>query len=163
MDHDKIAKDVLNIDPNALDSEWIRQPNLYFQWSAKLAEAQSDRDQAKGEIDLVYSELDRKIRENPDTFGITKVTEHAIKACIPGRKRYKQALAKYNELRDRANVYQALVNALDHKKKALESLVHLHGQNYFSAPRPPKGTHEMVDEMEKQAIRRRGKKRRDVE
>jgi hypothetical protein len=50
------------------------------------------------------------------------------------------------------------VAALDHRKKALENLVYLHGQSYFSAPTAPRGMKDRMDEVEKASVR--GKARR---
>jgi hypothetical protein len=60
--------------------------------------------------------------------------------------------------KDRVNKVEAVVTALDHRKKALENLVYLHGQSYFSAPTAPRGMKDRMDEVEKASVR--GKARR---
>jgi len=72
------------------------------------------------------------------------------------QKSYKVAAKEVLRLRHAADVLQAAVTALDHRKKALENLVYLHGQNYFSEPHARDGdSRETVNAATKRAARNR--------
>lgn len=121
-------------DKDALDEEWVRQPELYHSYATQLADARMKLEMRKNKLEVVKAELDKEIREDPSEYGIVKVTEGAIAAIIVVNPRYVKALEKVNDGRHAVDILTAAVNALDHKKKALENLVYLHGQNYFSSP-----------------------------
>lgn len=145
-----------NIDPNNLDKEWIEQPGLFFTWASKLADARRDHEDAKSELDVVRAELSRDIREDPETYGITKLTEAVVALVIPEQQEYIDAAKALSKARHRQDIYQAAVNALDHRKRALENLVDLHGQNYFAKPKaatPEAEAH--FEDKRKERIRRR--------
>ncbi len=151
----------IEVDENALDTEWVRHPRLYHQYCVKLADAKWRQDQAKAELELVEAELDKMIRKNPGDFGLEKVTEKSIEKCIPTEEEY---LEKYQELinaKHTTQVLQAAVNALETKKSALENLVKLRLADYYSEPRADAEDREAVDHLEKEAIRRKKKRRRD--
>jgi hypothetical protein len=82
-----------------------------------------------------------------------KVTEAAVAAAILTQPNYRVALKALTAARHRQDVYQAAVDALDHRKKALESLVQLHGQGYFAAPRARGTAKEVMAEIEKESVR----------
>jgi hypothetical protein len=63
-------------------------------------------------------------------------------------------------LRHKASVLKVAVTALDQRKKALEKLVDLHGQDYFSTPRAKGENREKMEELETSLRRKRTQKRR---
>lgn len=148
------------IDEHNLDREWVKQPSLYFTWARKLADARQDLDEAKAKVDVTKAEVSRAIRDDPEDHGLEKVTEAAVTAAIPEHPDMIRAVKELSKARHKVDVYQAAVNALDHRKRALEKLVDLHGQNYFSTPRAPDAeSAEALEEAGKQHARRRGRRR----
>lgn len=136
----KPSIDIFRPNKYSLDTEWEDQPKLYYTYAEKLADAEKAMDLAKAERDFVEADLDKLIRENPQKFDLDGVTEPAIQRTIKLRKRYKQANNKYIEAKYQVAQMKAVVDALEHRKKALEALMYLEGRNYFSEPRPIKGT-----------------------
>jgi hypothetical protein len=129
----------VEIDLDNLDDEWVNQPKLYFKWASKLADARQSLDEAEAEQELVTAELDAEIRAKPKKYKLgEKPTVQAIKAAILIQTRYTDAQQMVNACRHTLNHLQAGVNALDHKKRALEKLVDLHIHNYNSSPRLPR-------------------------
>lgn len=155
----QIDDSFLEIDEGALDREWVRQPKLYFKFAMRLALARSEFDEAKADFELVKADLDSAIRDDPTEYGLKKLTEPGVVAAMPRQGQYIKALQDINEKRRAQGILEAAVTALEHKKRALEKLVDLHGQEYFSTPRAPANSREAVDNMEKQAART--KRRRD--
>lgn len=127
-------RDLFRIDQHQLDQEWLRQPDLYHEYAVNLAQTKYETEVAKAKLELVVAELTNHISKFPDTYNLEKTTDPAIKAMVLRQPKYKKALAKYQNAVYRENLAQAVVRTLDHRKSALENLVRLHGQDYFSAP-----------------------------
>lgn len=155
---------VFNIDKNLLDEEWLHQPKLYFKWAVQLENARADLDEAKIEFDLVKAEVDLNIRNAPDKYDLPgKITEKMVAATLLTTEEYKEVQNTFFTAKYRVGILQAAVAALDHRKKALEKLVDLHGQKYFAAPRASERSREAIEIIEKRAARQKtkaGKRRR---
>jgi hypothetical protein len=142
-------KDV-TIDPDALDVEWLGQPGLIFKYSKKSAEAQIILSNAKESLELCKATLDRKIRTNPEKFGIEKITETVVANTIIAQSDYAEANKEYQEAQFEVNIIRGVMDALNNKKSALENLVKLHGQNYFAGPSIPRDLSKEWETKEKQ-------------
>ena len=129
---------LVEIDKDRLDTEWAGQAGLFYDHAMQLAEAKLNQASAKTNVDLVEADLSLKIRSNPDQYGLGKVTEAAIKDTVTTHPAYAKAVAEGYEARYETDVLQAAVDALEHRKRALESLVQLHGMSYFSQPKERK-------------------------
>ena len=66
MDYDKDIR----IDETALDVEWLNQPALMLKYAKHAASMRLELDKAKEALDSMRADIDRKIREHPDEFGI---------------------------------------------------------------------------------------------
>lgn len=156
---------LFDLDLSRLDEEWLQLPRAYFRHAMRLAEARAAHERAKARLDVVEAEIDREIRLEPKAFGLEKATEGAIDKAVTLDRRYRAAVRRVVEARHAVDVGQAVCDALEHKKKALENLVHLHGMAYFSTPRPPAGRRAEVDEIERRELfavnQRKGKERRN--
>jgi len=128
----------VTIDPDALDVEWLRQPQLMIKYAKISAEAKMEVLSAKENLDLVRAELDKDIRSDPDKFGIAKITESAVLNTIISNQRYKKANSEYLEKQYEYEMSRGAIQALEHKKDALENLVRLFGQQYFAGPNVPR-------------------------
>ena len=124
-----------DLDANRLDQEWLNQPKLYHEYATKLADARRDHEQAKANLKLVESEARLRIRKNPTQYDLPKATEGAIEEVVVTQPDYRKALHKMLEAKHASEVLQATVDALDHRKKALEKLVELRLHDYYAEPR----------------------------
>ncbi len=106
------------------------------------------------------AELEDAIRKSPPDFDLEKVTEPSIASCIIRQSEYQSAVKAVNKAKHRVAILKAAVTALDHRKKALEGMVQLQGQNYFSEPRVKGSTRETMDEITKQSVRQKGQVKR---
>lgn len=127
----------MHIDENALEVELLEQSSLMAKYSYMLAEAKRDRDLAKEALDLKKAEINLDIRDNPQDYKLEKITVDAVEACILMEDEYQAAQKELNEMNFEVNVLQGVINAIDHRKSALENLVKLYGQNYFAGPAIP--------------------------
>lgn len=137
-------KDDLIVDKYNLHLEWEKQPSLYMKWAELHANALQDQDRAKEQLDLVRANVDSKIRKNPDEYGLEKVTESAISACIPKQEEYQVAQSALIEAKRNVAVLAGAKEAMAHKKKAIEMLTQLVIFGYYSDPKIPK---DFVDKM----------------
>lgn len=155
--------DFFDLDSNRLDGEWLNQPRLYHENALKLADARAELERAKSHRDVVAAELDREIRLDPAAFDIAgKVTEGAITNTILLQKRHRLAEEQVIQAKHTVDVLVAVVEALDHRKKALENLVQLEARDYFSAPRAPVGSGGKAVK-ERQADKAFGARKKDKE
>ena len=139
----------IEIDPTALDVEWIEQPTLAFRYAKLSVEMKQIMDLAKEELDLVKAGLDQAIRSDPLGFGVAKITESAVTNAILTQDEYKEANKRYIEARYDFNVANAAVEAINQKTNALENLVKLNGQAYFASPSVPRDISEEWEEKQR--------------
>ncbi len=140
----------IRIDETALDVEWLEQPKLFMRYARYAAETQKMLDLAKTNLDLVKAELDKAVRENPDKFGIGKLTETVVLNTILSLPEYKEANEKYINAKYEAEIAKSAVRAFEQRKEALENLVRLHGQEYFAGPKVPRDLSFEVKQRERQ-------------
>lgn len=146
---------IYDIDPNALDREWLAQPKLYHKYAMRLVDARAELEKQKAGLDIVWAEVDRKIRRNPKKYGRgQKLTEKMIEAIINASVEYQGALSDLQREKHNVDVLQVAVDTLDQRKKALENLVSLRLADYYSEPRMPKNG---SDEYQKRRARTAGR------
>ena len=145
---------IVHIDELNLDRECIRLPSDYLRYSHMAIEARRKFDELKADLDVVEAELAMSIRDNPQHYKLEKVTEAAINATVLTRKRYQEAHHKLLEARHEQEMVQAVVSALEHKKRSLTLLVELHGMGYFSDPKISKRGRDAVEDMMQRKARR---------
>ena len=130
-----MAKDLVDIDEGSLDQEWIDQPKRFLEHATLLADAKDALERAKARLDVTEAEIENEIRDNPVKYGLKlPVREGSIKLRVLLHADHKKATRKVNRCKHRVNILDAVVTALEHRKRALEKLVDLHGQGYFSKP-----------------------------
>ena len=145
---------IFNIDRSSLDDEWAGQPNLFYDHAEELAHAKKDYEQKKAHVDVIRAKTALDIRRDPKPYKIPRLTDKIVEQLVTTDPKVKRAVNVMNEARHRMDILQAAVTALEHRKRALEGLVSLHGQSYFSSPKV-KGDRELNETLEKRAVRRR--------
>jgi len=146
----------VEIDQYNLDKEWLGQPKKMKEAVEEWSEAKDELAQAKAKLDRTKAKLELDIRKNPDKFDLGKVTEAIVAAAVLLELDYKKALNDVNEAQYRVNTTHGTVDALDHRKRALENLVRLFGMDYFSSPQAKtEQDREAMGTVEKRSARRR--------
>lgn len=151
---EEFSESLIEIDEFALDREWLRQPKLVMQYALKLADARKAAAEAKAAVDIAEAELELDIRNRPEEYDLKKVTEAAIKATVLVSSVYQSAQRRYNRAKHLVDVLQGIMEALEHRKKALEGLVTLEGRNYFSKPQTTKEGEKALAEATKRKVRK---------
>lgn len=159
------TQSIVAIDPNSLDSEWVKQPRLVEDIGKSLAVAKRKLAEAKDGVELAESEVANIIRKDPDRYVPGgKSTEGAIKEQIPLHKKVIKAKTLQRKRQFKVDLLQSLMSALEHKKKALEDLVYLHGASYFGNPKMNKhmedDARQNFDIKRKKKIRKSGELKR---
>jgi len=130
------------IDPAALDLAAATQPEIFFRWAQQSVEARMAMDRAKLTLELVESRLKLQARNAPEQFGLAKVTEGSLDEVVKTHKDLLEAQQSYFEAREESLLLDWAVGALEQRKRMIEVLVTLHGQQYFAGPATP---HDLVD------------------
>lgn len=125
----------LSIDENDLLNEWKSQASMMLDYGIMLADALQEQDEAKARLSVVTAELDNDIRKDPDAYDIGKITEAAIFASIPVQPEHKVATKALDAARHECRVLQAVVDALAHRKSALQGMTELFMRQWYADPK----------------------------
>jgi len=139
----------LKIDEESLDIECLDQASLFMKYAKHYAEARRTLDEVKQNLDIVRSDIDKQIREDPEKFGIVKVTEGSIQSALLTEATYNIEYKKYLDAKYEADMASNAVQAMNIRKEMLEGLMRLHGQQYFAGPRIPRDLSEERKKKEK--------------
>ncbi len=128
----------IKIDADSLDTEWLEQAELMRKYGKHLARTERDMDNAKERLEAGKARIEMDIRNNPEKYDLSKVTEGAISSTIALQDDYRELIKKYNEAKYEYGVAYAAVQAMHQRKKALENLVQLLNMSYFAGPKAPR-------------------------
>ena len=140
------------IDPDALDVEWLDQTNLFYKYSDALNQAMDEKndqkvtvDEKKEEFEILKAKIELEIRSAPEDFDLEKVTDASVKAALLMDDRYQQAMENLyeekrtlNEIQSRVNKLYTDVTTISEKKVSLQEIGKLLTQQYFCAPTVPR-------------------------
>lgn len=124
---------LIEIDPLALDKEWLRQPGMYVSVSQQLAEARAQLDALKNQMTVIEADCDKRIRRDPGRYGIEKITEKAVAAEVVSHPKMKAAHIDFLDAKHEVDMLQGLLNAMEHRKEALKALTTLHLNSYYGS------------------------------
>ena len=144
------------IDPEALDKECIQHPSLVHKYHTALAEAKAGLEITKTKLEEKKSNLEKRIRDNPAKYDITKLTEGAVAAYIKGNEVIQKLSFEVKNAQMTLDLAWADVHAITAKQQSLSDLVRLHGQQYFDTPTvTPEGVAEINKNTRKKGIKKR--------
>ena len=141
MDRNEFDNDK-TIEPGMLDVEAVRQAETFFKWAERDVAARAEVERQKFEVEVLTSKLALSVREDPSKYGLSKVTEGAIDARVRTDPSYIKACENLLQARKEAALLDQAVAAMEQKKRMIEILVTLHGQQYFAGPSVP---HNLVE------------------
>lgn len=150
----KEAEPFVHIDELQLDKECIRLPSDYLKFAHAAAEAKQESELADARMKETDANLASVIRDNPGKYGIEKITEAAITAAVAINPAHLHRQTESIAARHQFELAQAIVWALEHKKRSLTLLVELHGLGWFANPKISEAGRAAVNDMTKAAARR---------
>jgi hypothetical protein len=160
----EINEKCLLIDEHALDKECLTLPSLIMQVADLAAKRRQRLDELNTQLEVTEADIDKKIRNSPETYGLEKVTESAIKSVVATNPIVLKRLEEIRDAKYNLDLASGLLTALDAKKKSLTLLVELHGIGYFSNPRVSEKGKEAVNQITRDSVYSRQKaKMRDRE
>ena len=115
----------LAIDVNALDVDCQKQPQLITETTELLADLKLKAKQGKMNYDEVCSISEKQIREKPETFGISKITESAVKAAMIVHGDVHNAREKMLFAEHQADIVASIVDGYHHRRSMLDNEVKL--------------------------------------
>lgn len=139
----------LEIDPDNLDLEWLRQPDLFRRYSEESEFATTKVRRTHENLKTIRSELVLEVTNDPDLAGVSKATAPVIEAYYRTHKKYVKAKQNWMDAEEEAGLLRVAVFAFNQRKSALENLVKLNGQNYFASPSIPQELGEKLRENQK--------------
>lgn len=104
-----------------LDSELIRMASLYARFGIVAAQARSQRDFCKTNLELVEAKLDKLLRDKFAEKG-EKVTENKIRSELVLQKAYVDAVSELNEANTILSVAETALTSLEMKRDMLVQL-----------------------------------------
>jgi hypothetical protein len=145
----------VGIDQLRLDHEWSNQPKRYLEAGEMLAEAKAALERERDAQKVYLAELRSSIRSNPERFGLAKVTEGAVEEVATCDGKYCQSQARIVDLKLEVDSIAAYVEALQHRKYALQDLVSLQLSGYSATPVARPADRETVSETTKRVKRQK--------
>jgi hypothetical protein len=150
MNSEELETDA-RIDPLQLDMECLDMSETFCKWAQKSADARAEVDKLKIELERVESLLSLDIRANPQEYHLEKITEASVVATVKTAKSYLDVNEKLVEARRESALTSTAVTAMEMKKRMLEVLVTLHGQQYFAGPNIPRDLADLWIQRQKEA------------
>lgn len=152
--------DDLRIDRYNLEEELVRQPQLYMEWALKAARASVEKEDAKRDVDIARAEVDKKVRANPEEYGIPegKVTDKAIKLTVERHPKVKRYFKRYLRKSKQDKILSDAKKAFEQRKRMLGDLVSLNIQLHFAEPRTPTAYKDKVYDSDRRNLLRGMKK-----
>ena len=141
------------IDETALDVEWLEQTPLARRYIKNKLNWWKKLQQAHEELKTIRSELIHEVNEDPKgTVGKDKPNAGDIEAYYRRQERYKEAKQKWIDAEYEYQYASDMQMEISlGRKKSLEQLVELHGQNYFAGPRVPRNLTQEKENRQKRA------------
>lgn len=133
-------KEDLLIDINALDEEWLDQPNLFMRYAEASAQAEKELRRMHEKVKTIRSELVFKafsegtVKIKDKEAKVVGSVAEAYYRINPDYRKAKQELIRCEHTTE---VLRGAVSAFHQRRAALERLVMLHGQQYFAGPNVP--------------------------
>lgn len=127
-----------SIDPGQLDVEAVKQAETFFKYAERYARQKAKTERMEAMLKRTEARLQLDARNHPDKYGITNVTEAAVKSAVVCSPVFEKAGAEYYAALEQTLVMEMAVKAMDQKKRMLEILTTLHGQEYFAGPSVPR-------------------------
>ena len=146
----------LKIDRYKIVEECEQQAQLYMDWALAAAKAEIETKEAENALELVKGQIEKKIRRNPERYGIEKITESAVKAEINGNVKVKKYFRRYLKALSDEKVLKRAEKAYAQRKGMCESIAHLNVQLHFAEPSSRLSTeeHKEIDSSARKEILR---------
>jgi len=121
------------VNEESIQMDLVLLPSQVFEAGAIMAQVRSWLDNCKRRLDLIEAAADSDVRNNPQKHSIVKLTEGAVEAAVTATVEVRELREKVVKAKHANDVAYAAVNALETKRKTLESLVQLKSIGFYAA------------------------------
>jgi hypothetical protein len=171
MDQQDEFKEDIKLDPNELDVAAATQGELFIKWAERAVKARTEMEYAKLQLETKQARLQIRCRKSPRKFKLEKLTEGAIQAAVLLHPEYQAAHEHYLDARQVCAMLEKAVNGMEMRKRMIEVLITLHGQQYFAGPSVPRdlskayrefqeGREDRVKERQVKRMKKKKKKKK---
>ncbi|KKN89668.1 hypothetical protein LCGC14_0235140 [marine sediment metagenome] len=149
---------------HALHKDAQNQPSLACDSGELAAELKAVSKRHKLLLDEVKAEADRDIRNNPDEFGLAKVTESAVKSAIDLHPDVQRVVRESIDADLDADKATTLANAFEHRRSMIKNEIQLYLGEYWGDVEVKehemrKASGQLDDDREERITRKRRAKR----
>ena len=137
--------DIMEIDKNNLDEEWVKQPRRYYDYSVYLADAIDEVSNCKSGLDLKRADISNAVRSAPEDYSLAKITEAAINEIVISDTEYQEIQVELQKAERTVNVLKGATRALEHKREGLNWNTKLFLANYY-AEKLPEDVKDRIEE-----------------
>jgi hypothetical protein len=123
----KEAQKLLIIDKNNLDNELVGQAEIYATIGLKVAEAVSERDHLKEQVEIIFADIAREFRESAE-----KVTEGKVQEHVQLHPKYNAVKKDYLDAKKAAEEWMAIRDAFGQRVSMLKELCGLYSSEYWT-------------------------------
>jgi len=129
----------LTIDPDQLDVELLRQPNLYMKYAELSARAERKVKRCHETLKVLRSQILLKVRRNPKKYlGLEKATDAMAEAAYRKDEGFMKAKQEWMDASYDADLMKSAIFAFNNRRTSLMELVSLHNAQYFAGPVEPR-------------------------
>lgn len=125
-------KNPYSIDKDALDEEWLEQPQLMFQVSTDHAQARREVQILNTRQTALKAKVRRKLLRQARDAG-ERIAETTLKELVNSDSDVLAGEEAICEAEDQVNMSAAHIAAATDKRRALEALVDLYKVGYFNS------------------------------
>jgi len=143
-------EDDIKIDKENLDGEFLKQPQLVFQYCRLEADADKEVNELENKLKVAEAEKYKEAKTSTE-----KMTEKAIQSIIDSSPEINQISTALIKAIHNKKILSGVIKSFDHRKSVLENLVQLWMRDYFSTPKNPKGTDGLAD-SQRAGLKRKG-------
>ena len=115
---------------------------LVDKWGTRLIKAKDEKRRLNRQLDLKYSEIELKIRQDPESYGWNesgkKPTEAFIKSAVTSHKAYDKLYDEYLGAEHNVDVFIIATNTINDKRESIEGEIKLFLAGYYSDLKIPK-------------------------
>ena len=142
----------IKIDETALDVEWLDQPQIALKYGKLVTNLERTVKKLRERKKTIRSELILEANENPqEIFDKKRPNKADIEAYYRTDEKYKNIVEELHDAEYELEYSKIAKNEISYtRKQALENLVRLHGQQYFSGPNVNRDLEKEVKKREKQ-------------
>jgi DNA-binding ferritin-like protein (Dps family) len=151
----KAFSERMEIDPSDLVEDWQGQVTLIWEAGHFSATCRRDLDVLREQLKLYEAELQTRIREAPEDYGVEKVTDKAVSSVVESDERRNGMVQSITEADYAYGLSLAAVKAVEHRKAALENICRITMSEYYGTPRASsEGAKEVENQSRTQAHNR---------